>query len=376
MKNILKIQLDSNRIFGLDILRALAIFFVVAGHGAYLMPAARYKYVNLLIFEGVSMFFVLSGFLIGGILIKIIHKEEFTIKTILNFWIRRWMRTIPVYVLILVVLLILNVVFVSEFEVYDKAKYFIFSQNLFYEHPDFFPEAWSLSIEEWFYLLTPLSILICLRLGKISIKYSLLITALIIILGATLFRYYRYLNLTIDDIEMWDTFFRKQVVTRLDSIMYGVIGALLFYYKRNLWVRFRVPFFVTGILLFLMSKYILFDNQNVGLYESVFHFTITAIATLCILPFLSNITKGRGVSYKVVTYISLISYSMYLINLTIIQHFIIRQIHWKPLQDYNGYIFIIVQYLLYWILTIIISILLYKYFEMPIMKLRDRMKIK
>lgn len=376
MKNFLKLRLDPNRIFGLDILRALAILFVVAGHGAYLMPAARYKYVNLFIFEGVSMFFVLSGFLIGGILIKIINKEKFTIKTILNFWIRRWMRTIPVYILILGVLVILNVVFVSEFEVYDKATYFIFSQNLFYKHPEFFPEAWSLSIEEWFYLLTPLSILLCLRLGRTSIKNSLLITALIIILGATSLRYYRFLYLIVEEGEVWDNFFRKQVVTRLDSIMYGVLGAFMFFYKKDLWNRFRVPLFILGILLFSMSKYILFDNQSIGLYETVFHFTITASATLFMLPLLTSITTGSGIFYKIVTYISLISYSMYLINLTLVQQFILRRIHWKPLQDFNGYIFIITQYFLYWLLTIIISILLYKYFEMPIMKLRERMKIK
>ena len=34
-------------------------------------------------------------------------------------------------------------------------RYFIFSQNLYQPHPLFFPEAWSLSIEEWFYLTFP-----------------------------------------------------------------------------------------------------------------------------------------------------------------------------------------------------------------------------
>lgn len=65
LRKLLRISISPNRIYGLDILRALAILFVVIGHGEYLMPYARYKYVNFLVFEGVSIFFVLSGFLIG-----------------------------------------------------------------------------------------------------------------------------------------------------------------------------------------------------------------------------------------------------------------------------------------------------------------------
>lgn len=67
---------------------------------------------------------------------------------------------------------------------------------------------------------------------------------------------------------------------------------------------------------------------------------------------------------------------MYLINLTIVQQWILGNIDWTPLQNFNEYVFLFVRYFLYWILTVVISILIYKYFETPIMNLRDKVKIK
>jgi peptidoglycan/LPS O-acetylase OafA/YrhL len=162
MKKIKQIEQTNtkSRIFGLDILRACAIMFVVVGHGKYLYPSTTPKIISKTIslifgYDGVSIFFVLSGFLIGGILIKTLEKKRGEKKVLLNFWIRRWLRTLPPYFLILIILLILNLLFTEGFHFSKRfpLNFFTFTQNLFYRHPNFFPEAWSLSIEEWFYLL-------------------------------------------------------------------------------------------------------------------------------------------------------------------------------------------------------------------------------
>ena len=115
LTDILKLELNPNRVYGLDILRALAIFFVVLAHGDKLMPPERYKYFHYIVFDGVAIFFVLSGFLIGGILIKILNEKELTFSGMLNFWKRRWFRTLPNYFLILSILIILNILFTSDF---------------------------------------------------------------------------------------------------------------------------------------------------------------------------------------------------------------------------------------------------------------------
>ncbi|MGV9011700.1 MAG: acyltransferase family protein [Flavobacteriales bacterium] len=89
MKDVLKIEINPKRIYGLDILRAFAIIFVVAGHGQYLLPKNTHFLHRILVFDGVSIFFVLSGFLIGGILIKLIENNPPTKALLLDFWIRR-----------------------------------------------------------------------------------------------------------------------------------------------------------------------------------------------------------------------------------------------------------------------------------------------
>ncbi|KFB01077.1 hypothetical protein IA57_04350 [Mangrovimonas yunxiaonensis] len=376
MKNILKIDLNPNRIFGLDVLRALAILFVVAGHGTYLMPKTISKYVKFFIFDGVSIFFVLSGFLIGGILIKILKENIIDSKLVINFWIRRWFRTLPNFFLILITLILLNIIFNDNFSIYSKKLYFIFSQNLFSKPPHFFPEAWSLSVEEWFYLLIPIIIYILIKIFKISIDNSVLFTAFGIIISITLFRYFRFDTLTIDDISTWDRTLRKQVFTRLDSLMYGVIGAYIFFHFKNFWYKYRILFLILGITLFVSMKLNLLSTTRFGLYHCVFSFSITSLATLFLIPYLSCLKKGKGFLFKTITYISLVSYSMYLINLTIVQKWILGNIDWTLIQDFNGYAFLIIRYFLYWILTVTISILIYKYFEIPTMNLRDKIKVK
>ncbi|HAT66583.1 MAG TPA: hypothetical protein DCS66_18645, partial [Flavobacteriaceae bacterium] len=88
--------------------------------------------------------------------------------------------------------------------------------------------------------------------------------------------------------------------------------------------------------------------------------------------FLSNLKTGKGFIYKSLTYISLISYSMYLINYVIVKYWIIGIIDWSYLESINGYVFIIVRYFMYWFFTIVLSILIYKYFEVPMTKLIDK----
>jgi peptidoglycan/LPS O-acetylase OafA/YrhL len=119
--------------------RALAIFFVVLGHGAHLLPEKVKAFIFLLPFpDGVTVFFVLSGFLIGGILIKLLENEQASFKTLFNFWTKRWLRTLPAYFLILIILIALSFLTVKGFGFFKVDSYFIFGQNFNTPHPKFF----------------------------------------------------------------------------------------------------------------------------------------------------------------------------------------------------------------------------------------------
>jgi peptidoglycan/LPS O-acetylase OafA/YrhL len=109
------------------------------------------------------------------------------------------------------------------------------------------------------------------------------------------------------------------------------------------------------------------------MYNCVFSFTLVSIATLFLLPFLSHIKTGKGFLFITITRISLISYSMYLVNLSLVKNWIIDNIDWTGIFN-NGYLLVFCKYSLFWLLTIFLSVVLYKYFELPVMNLRDKKK--
>lgn len=370
--SILKLQLDKNRIYGLDIMRAMAILFVVVEHGGFLLPVPVSDFQRYFLLDGVSIFFVLSGFLIGGILIKTLEKESASFKTLLNFWKRRWIRTLPNYFLILSLLLIISLFTLIGAKPEGIYKYVFFIQNFNSSHPLFFPEAWSLSVEEWFYLLIPTATFILIAVTKLKSKHTILLVVLLTILFSIFVRYYRFTQIT-GTVDL-DLLLRKQVITRLDSIIYGVLAAYIYYYVQPVWNKYKTPYFILGITILILQKTNYIHHIfGADLYDCVFSFSLNSIAIMLLLPLLNNLKTGNGFTYKFFTYISLISYSMYLLNLSFVQWWIIEKTTWFHL---NGTLLMILKYVLYWAFTIIGSILLYKYYELPFMRLRDRITKK
>jgi len=211
---------------------------------------------------------------------------------------------------------------------------------------------------------------------------SVFYTTLSVLLVITLFRFYRYSHLSIDGFFPWDLMFRKQVITRLDSLMYGMIGAFLQYYYKEYWLKYKKSLLCFGLLIFIATKYFISPNGSLitvpygSLYICVFSFSVTSFATLLLLPFLSDFrSNNNGIIHKSITKISLISYAMYLTNLSIVQYVILDMIPFKALIS-NKYIMFGTRYLLFWVFTIFLSMLFHKFFEVPVMNLRDNKKIK
>ncbi len=369
----LKVDFDQNRIYGLDILRALAILFVVISHGGELLPERIAYSQTYFLFDGVSIFFVLSGFLIGGILIKVLQKDS-TPKALMNFWLRRWLRTLPAYFFTLFLLAVLSSWLIKGFSILNYKRYFLFLQNFSWPHPGFFSEAWSLSIEEWFYFLIPICIFFLIKVARLSVARAIATTAVLIIVLVTAFRCFRYIKDvgTVPGYEWWNSFFRIQVVTRLDSIMFGVLGAYVSYYHKLSDGQKRF-FFWLGILIFLLQKLSekLHWYQWGGFYDCVLSFTVSAVGTLFLLPFLADLKTGDGAIYKFLTRVSVISYSMYLLHYSFVQGFLLRYTHFYGL---SGVSLIVVKYVSYWALTFLGATLLYKLVEKPFMDLRGKIK--
>ena len=130
--NFFKLDQGHNRVFGLDLLRFIAIIMVLIGHSLIFVPQEYKVKVYGFLLDGVSIFFVLSGFLIGGILIKQLEKSKPNYAGLLEFWKRRWLRTLPAYLVVLLFLLIYTAIVLPNNLPSDWYKFFFFLQNFLY----------------------------------------------------------------------------------------------------------------------------------------------------------------------------------------------------------------------------------------------------
>jgi peptidoglycan/LPS O-acetylase OafA/YrhL len=354
----------NKRVYGLDVFRAVAIILVVHGHGRFMLkgtPLQNFPWIKL--FDGVELFFVLSGFLIGTILIKLAEKNNFKlgVSDITVFWKRRWFRTLPNYYLVLFV----NVLFV-KYSIIDgdlqqyNLNFLFFLQNFNTPLVGFFWESWSLSIEEWFYIFLPVSLFIIVK--RIPSAKGVLTVILLLILLPLLYRIL-HSGENVDPFG-WDVNFRKVVLMRLDTIIYGVLAAYIKFYHKTFWEKYRVHSFVMGIIfIFIISN---IDKEPNSFFAKTFYFNCVSIGAMLLLPFADSIKNYRGTIGRAISHISLISYSMYLINLGLVVQVISR--NFPVINPINGF----VKYIMYWLIVLICSTLLYSFFEKPIMNLRDK----
>ena len=369
-RNIFLLHPDyENRVYGLDIMRALAIIFVVLEHGLMLDKAnTTFPWIKLI--NGVELFFVLSGFLIGGMLIKAFEKPEgFGIRTVGTFWIRRWFRTLPNYYLVL----LLNI-FVVYFGIIHEDfsqcnwKFFFFLQNFSGPFVDFFWESWSLSIEEWFYLLFPVILLILLILlwkFRVPKKYVFLGGVLVLLMTPLLLRIFIASRMDVYDFTL-GTNIQKVVIYRLDSIALGILAAFIRRWYPVFWKKSRNISFITGLVACYVILYIHFPPNL--FFTKVFRIFIESFCCFLLLPKFDSIRKGPKIFVGFFTHISLISYSMYLLNLALISEVIYANFPPHGPRSAWGL------YGIYWIIVLASSTLLYKYYEKPMMDLRDKFR--
>lgn len=354
---------QNTRVFGLDVMRAVAIIMVVIGHGSYMLNDTcieGFPFIRLI--DGVDLFFVLSGFLIGGILLKEINaKEEFDFRSLRQFWKRRWMRTLPLYYLVLLAnYLVVRFDFIHEDFSQFNWKFFFFLQNFSKPFAGFFWESWSLSIEEWFYLTSP--ILLWFLLKFLNPKKTFILVTFIMMISPFLYRIW-ILNPQIDDF-WYDAIFRKMVLTRLDSIAYGLLAAWICFYFPRFWTKWRVLSAILGTVLMVFILH--YEASNSGFYQQVIRFSLTPISVMLLVPIAHHFQYASGFVARAITHVSKISYSMYLIHLGLVSA-VIRD-HFPPTTEIDG----LLKYLLYWCVVLVGSTILYRFVEKPMMRLRDK----
>ena len=373
-------QIDySKRIFGLDFMRAIAILLVVFSHISWITPNAQGFIPELMSIAGVigvEIFFVLSGFLIGRIVYKIYVSDTFSFSNIFYFWIRRWFRTLPNYYLALLINICIAIYLGIELPS-STWQYIFFIQNFSQEMPMFFIESWSLSIEEFAYIIGPLLLYLSLFLKlKISKSRLFLIITLCIILMFTITKIIYNYNDDIREIRHWNSNLKAIVIYRIDAIYYGVIAAYISIELPKLWKRVKyIALLIGGILFFGMNaaiplKHIFIETHTT--FWNVWYLPINSIAIMFCLPLLSQIKSAPSLILKPITYISLISYAIYVLHYSIILQVLKYIMPTENLPKFDTLVYILV----YLSATILLSYLVYTFYEKPMTNLRDSSKIK
>ena len=206
---------------------------------------------------------------------------------------------------------------------------------------------------------------------------SVLFSALLFISVPLLLRILQYRNgFGIDD---WNSNFQKIVVLRLDSLMYGVIAAYLYKYKFKQWVAYKNASLILALIV--VAGLTFYSRTSASkhnmLFLAVYQYNLESLATFFALPYCSQLkfTKIKLWAFAF-TFISIISYSMYLLNLTPVQGILIPMtMKLLGLKTSAGSFAMLFQYFIFWGYVIGCSYLLYKFFEKPMMDLRDKFKV-
>ena len=162
--------------------------------------------------------------------------------------------------------------------------------------------------------------------------------------------------------------FYKIVLLRLDTIMFGFFAAFVRYYYRSLWERCKdvcLYIFIAG-----MAITIIFHEywREHDLWLKTFFLTQTGIIMMLWLPKLDSMKTGKVFWVKFITYLSKLTFALFLLNRTPILKSMMQLFPARNLP------MALCEYVLYFVLVLLSATLMHKYLEQPVMKFRERIK--
>lgn len=344
------------RNFGLDLLRTISIWLVLLQHAGLNIPGLKPLKIGGI---GVEIFFVISGFLIGGILFKEISKNNNLKTTLKNFWIRRWFRILPLYYLVLGIKFLL----IDDSIGWNILYYVFFLQNNFYGI-DFLKVSWSLVIEEWFYLFCPLFLFFVTKFLKEEtlIVFAMLAFIILVVILRTIY-------VIQGDVPYEGV--NGNFPFRFDSLFTGVILSYMNYVKWDLYEKLKTKkVFAIGMTLFFGYIYyywtLSFPNDliNESYFPRTLGFFILPLSIGLIIPYISNISVDNWDRFiiQIIVKTSVLTYAIYLIHPFVYS----KLLHLDSIGSY------LIRFTLAIITTYGLALLAYYGFEKPILKYRDR----
>ena len=345
----------SGRVTQLDFVRGIAILLVMAYHfhtvpvrnpvaNAFDFTAKRIGWI------GVDLFFVLSGFLVGGLLVQeLLKTSSLRIK---RFLLRRAMKIWPAYYVYL-----LFQIAMRRHPLYTFAWQNLLNvQNYAGTSLD---HTWSLAVEEHFYLFLPVLLLFLysrrwLRERIISILAA---CCVLVLFGRIADVYWLH-----GGDPQWKTH------ARIDSLLFGVLLSWIFYTNRRRFDRciaYRLPIALTALAGFAFALY---EGRHSPLMWSLgYTFIYLAMGALVLLVYGYEGRLARSVVYRVIAAIGVYSYGIYLWHLSV-RDPLSKLCSHTPASCRWGALFVS-QYLA----AIALGVITTKAVEFPMLRLRDRL---
>lgn len=352
----------------LDALRFFAVIGVMLTHN-WELPRFPWIFSSVDLAElGVRLFFVLSGFLITGILLKCRDlsdaSSEGEISFVKRFYIRRFLRIFPLYYAVLAILLLIN--FPPTRQVWSWLA--TYTSNIYITQQSHWlgriGHFWSLAVEEQFYFFWPWIVMFIPR------KWLAPLIALIIFLAPA----YRYITITkFPDEIMTGSTRNTFTLSCLDSLGAGALLALFFHSKiqketaRKYLRQFVLPI---GVIAFVAIQAIYYYKAKTRLF-----YTLNEMSTSIIFCWLVGSASlgfsgrvGKLLEYRPLVYLGKITYGIYIYH-NLVPAFL------ASLFSLIGITYPVSGALSFFIssaVTILIAHLSWQWFEHPINELKDR----
>lgn len=296
----------------MDVLRALAIFLVSGRHIKVLPSSIVGQFLSSVSFFwnrggwiGVDLFFVLSGFLISGLLFREYQQTgEISFK---RFFIRRGFKIYPAFYTFIFLMLIFKLR-PPPFSAKEVWVELLFLQNY---SLGLFGHTWSLAVEEHFYLILPLLLIFLSRNKKVGEPFRG-IPGIFLIIAALCFLFRVFTCLNIRTYSYYTHFFPTHL--RADALFFGVLISYFYHFARVQYDQVQKKYghlFLWLGLIFLMPAFLFPLSEN--------FFVMTAGLSLfylgsgmILMAFLEREKSFCGRTASVLAFIGSRSYSIYI----------------------------------------------------------------
>ena len=341
--------MTSERLPSLDLLRGGAAFGVAIPH---LLLFARPDNIILeaVASLGVEVFFVLSGYVLAPQIMRCFLQP----RDLGVFLRRRWLRTVPPYLLALICVSLVTGKLGSD----DFLRYAVYGQNLLWQAngTDYFSIAWSLSVEEWFYCVFPL-VLIASHLWGQPSKRRAIHVAIGFILTITVLR------TVFGNYDLWGEEVRRVVIFRIDAIAFGFLLHLLPH--RVSLTKALIAF--AGSLIVSAAALAVIIVYGEDWAKALFPIAAAAFGASAIMLALCSdkaLASSRPLSF-LSTWLGRISFSVYLFHQIITMLLVDRMTMGYP-----------IRLAICLVATIAFAVAFYVLFEKPILDARPRYRLR